>query len=56
LVDQTLGNFVGALIVADLLSNDEDIGVRLHLLSHCGVESVSDGDFVSAESAEERSE
>lgn len=43
LVEQALGDLVGSVVLADFLAHDEDVVVSVHLLSECGVESISDG-------------
>ena len=45
LVDESLGDFVGPVIVGDFLPNDEDIGVSVEFLVEGTVESLSVGDF-----------
>ena len=44
LVEQAAAHLVGALIDADFLAHEEDVGVALHLLAEGLVEGVAVGD------------
>lgn len=45
-VQKTLGHLVSTVVLGDLLTKDEDLGVGLELLSKSLVERISDGDLL----------
>jgi hypothetical protein len=47
-VQQALGDLVGTIVLGDLLTQDEDLGVRLKLLGKSLVQGVSDGVLLDA--------
>ena len=42
-VEEALGDLVGALVLGDFLTHDEDVGVAAHLLRHGVTERLADG-------------